>query len=240
MKGLLFDFGGTIDTNGVHWSEEFWDAYQRAGIRISKADFENAYVSAEKRMSDTVVRPGDTLRTTLGKQIGLQFESLNHTRSLHDRATSPELPARIAGECYERVRRTIDRLRPVLEACSRRFVLGLVSNFYGNLGAVCAELRIDSLFKVIIDSTEVGVRKPDPRIFQIAIDKLAISTADTLVVGDSYDRDIVPAKGLGCMTIWLRGRSWTSPSDTSSADYVIYSLDAVGSFLSTARYAERP
>ena len=37
MKAILFDFGGTIDTNGVHWSEMFWGYYQRRRLRVRRA-----------------------------------------------------------------------------------------------------------------------------------------------------------------------------------------------------------
>ena len=235
MKGLLFDFGGTLDTNGVHWSEEFRDVYRRTGVDIPKPVFDRAYLTAESRMSDGVVLPGDTLHTTLTKQIALQIEALQEQKSLRDRVSSAELPSRIVAGCYEDVQRTIDRVRPVLQACKRQFLLGLVSNFYGNLEAVCNELQIISFFKVIIDSAKVGARKPDPKIFRMAIDQLGTDAAETMVLGDSYDRDIVPAKTLGCTTVWLRGRSPTDPLDTSSADYVIYSFEAVRSFLTPTR-----
>jgi putative hydrolase of the HAD superfamily len=71
----------------------------------------------------------------------------------------------------------------------------------------------------------------------MAIDQLGTGAAETMVVGDSYDRDVVPAKTLGCTTVWLRGRSPTDPADTSKADYVIHSFEAVRSFLRTTRDA---
>ncbi|MBI3765652.1 MAG: hypothetical protein HY277_04010, partial [Ignavibacteriales bacterium] len=36
MKAVLFDFGGTIDTDGVHWSEKFWEYYQQFGVGVEK------------------------------------------------------------------------------------------------------------------------------------------------------------------------------------------------------------
>jgi putative hydrolase of the HAD superfamily len=76
----------------------------------------------------------------------------------------------------------------------------------------------------MIDSTLVGIQKPDARIFQIALDALHVHAGETYVVGDSYERDIIPAKQLGCVTVWLRGRSWKETIETAHADYVILSL----------------
>ncbi len=220
MKAVIFDFGGTLDTNGVHWSEKFWEAYQRHGVLVSKKEFEEAYVAAERRLTNGVLAPSDGLLRTLEEQVSHQFKELRKKKNLPS-----ELPQRIASACYADVKKTILHLRPLLEACRRQFRLGLVSNFYGNLVAVCKDLNIDSLFDCIIDSNLVGVRKPNAQIFNVALDRLHIEPSKAIVVGDSYKRDIVPAKSIGCFTVWLRGKSWSEPEDTSMADSIIHSLD---------------
>ena len=78
-----------------------------------------------------------------------------------------------------------------------------------------------------MDSAVGGLRKPDPAIFALALERLGIAAAEAYVVGDSYERDIVPGKVLGCTTIWLKGRSWNTPAQTSSADFTITSLEAM-------------
>ena len=42
IKGILFDFGGTLDTNGDHWSEVLWRGYQHFGSAVEKKDFRDA------------------------------------------------------------------------------------------------------------------------------------------------------------------------------------------------------
>ena len=39
IKGVIFDYGGTIDSRGVHWSEIIWDGYQEAQINVTKEQF---------------------------------------------------------------------------------------------------------------------------------------------------------------------------------------------------------
>ncbi len=58
---------------------------------------------------------------------------------------------------------------PVLEALGRRCRLGIVSNFYGNLEAVCASVGLAPLFGVMADSDRVGAKKPDPKLFRFAL-----------------------------------------------------------------------
>ena len=114
----------------------------------------------------------------------------------------------------------------MLEQVAERRPLALVSNFYGNISTVLAEFGLDGLFGSVVESAVVGVRKPDPRIFALGAEALGLDAACVAVVGDSYDKDIVPARKAGCRTVWLRGEGWTDggPADTSAADATIGSL----------------
>jgi len=92
---------------------------------------------------------------------------------------------------------------------------------------VCKEFGLDQFFEARVDSVVVGVRKPDPEIFRIALERLAADPKNSYVVGDSYERDIVPARQIGCTTIWLQGKSWTMPSSAEAADYTIQKLEDI-------------
>lgn len=119
----------------------------------------------------------------------------------------------IAGYCYDYARRcTLDAI-PYIEKLSEKYDLALVSNFYGNLSAVLQDFGLGRCFRIVIDSAEVGVRKPDPEIFQLAIDKLKLEPKEITVIGDSYRKDILPALELGCKAIWIKGTSWNKADD---------------------------
>ncbi len=227
MRAALFDFGGTVDTNGVHWSEKFWEVYQRFGVPLDKSRYERAYVAAEQKMGGGAIAPGDGLLATLTAQVLFQFaEARQGDSGNHDLPDT--LARRIAESCRDDVLATIDRVRPVLIACSRAFPLALVSNFYGNLESVCAELALRSCFTVIADSAVLGMRKPAREIFSWTLGQLGVPAPEAAVIGDSYDNDIVPGKMLGCTTVWLRGRSWKEEKDFSMADHIIGSLEELG------------
>ena len=53
LKGIIFDYGGTIDSRGVHWSEVIWDGYRDSGVDVTKEDFREAYVHAERELART-------------------------------------------------------------------------------------------------------------------------------------------------------------------------------------------
>lgn len=214
MKAILFDFGGTIDTDGVHWSEKFWEYYQRYKIPVTKERFERAFVTSEKELGTDESLRQSTFYATLVKQFNLQFAILGV------RLDAAEV-LKIVNSCYADVGKTIADAKNVLQNFIGRYRMGVVSNFYGNLDIVCKEFGLDQVFGVRIDSVLVGVKKPDPGIFRIALDRLAEEPKNTYVVGDSYYRDIVPARQLGCTTIWLQGKSWMTPPSTDAADFTI-------------------
>ena len=62
----------------------------------------------------------------------------------------------------------------LLGSLKRRYRLGLVSNFYGNVAKLCEEARLAELFEVIVDSAKIGISKPDPEIFRTALRKLQL------------------------------------------------------------------
>ena len=101
----------------------------------------------------------------------------------------------------------------------------LVSNFYGNIETVLKEFGLDGIFSQIIESAVVGVRKPDPRIFTLGVEALNLKPDEIVVVGDSIDKDIIPARQAGCHTVWFRGEGWTdAPVDESIPEKIITDL----------------
>jgi HAD superfamily hydrolase (TIGR01509 family) len=223
MKAVLFDFGGTIDTNGVHWSERFWEYYQRFGVKVAKKDFEKAFVQA-----DVEILKNNLSRATFKKILELQLSSQFDILNLHQEQT---LLQSLMSECYSDTRSVVEGAKLLLTDAKKRYKLALVSNFYGNLDVVCKEFGLDKIFDVRIDSEIVGVRKPDPKIFGLALEQLAVKPDQSYVVGDSYDRDIVPGKQLGCKTIWLKGKSWKEELRTDAADSIISSFEGLRNIL---------
>jgi YjjG family noncanonical pyrimidine nucleotidase len=62
---------------------------------------------------------------------------------------------------------------------------------------------ITPYFKAIVISEEVGIAKPDPRIFRPALEKLGVAAADVLYVGDSVTSDMAAARNAGMDFCWL-------------------------------------
>lgn len=205
IKGVIFDYGGTIDTNGIHWGEVIREEYRRAGVMIEKTLFREAYVYAERALAKApIINADDTFRTLLHKKMALQAEYLNE-KSYH---IDNEKAGEIADGCYRRVLDTLATSRTIVEELSDRYPTVLVTNFYGNMPVVLKEFGLDSCFGHIIESAVVGLRKPDPALFAKGVEALGLEPFEVVVIGDSYRKDIHPARTLGCKAVWLKKICW--------------------------------
>jgi putative hydrolase of the HAD superfamily len=80
---------------------------------------------------------------------------------------------------------------------SRGFKLAVISNADGRVANDARRFGLAAHFDVIIDSQVVGVAKPDPRIFQIALERLGVASGEALYAGDIYSIDMIGARAAG-------------------------------------------
>lgn len=216
IKGYIFDYGGTLDTGGQHWGKVIWHAYERQHVPVSEAAFREAYVHAERTLGrNPIIQPDFTFRRTLEEKLRIELDFLR----------LPQYQQAVVDDLYALTCAETARSREVLLQLRERYPMVLVSNFYGNIATVLREFRLDGIFHTIVESAVVGVRKPDPRIFTLGVEALGLRPDEVIVVGDSMDKDIIPARQAGCHTVWFQGEGWTDdPVDATQADQVITSL----------------
>lgn len=193
---MLFDFGGTLDSDGVPWKERFFRLYRAAGAAESLAQFDRVFYAAD----DAVV---GAIPATLRLRDTVRAVAAGVSRGLG--VADDDLTDRIVDAFTGEVRAMVGQNRPLLARLSARYRLGMVSNFYGNLMAVCDDVGVGPLFGVIVDSVWAGCAKPDPRIFQRATEALRVAPAEATFVGDSQARDMAGARALGMPHVWLCG-----------------------------------
>ncbi|MDR2118093.1 MAG: HAD family hydrolase [Tannerellaceae bacterium] len=225
IKGILLDYGGTIDSNGTHWSEVIWEAYQTLQIPVDKDLFRQAYIHGERTLAThRMVLPHHNFRHVLRLKAELQMQWLHDSRQLAAGDRAPHLAARIADLCYTFARSSVSVARPILKSLSERYPLVLVTNFYGNIQTVLEDFSLNEFFDAVVESSAAGVRKPDPGIFQLGIDQTGFAPRELVAVGDSYDKDILPSSTLGCHTVWLKKSGWNPYRGDETADAVITSI----------------
>ncbi len=225
LRACLFDFGGTLDADGVTWQDRFFPLYVNHGIRTDREAFRRAFYAADDSLVATGSLRGAGIRETLARQVDLVLEALG--------LPGTPVPVRdaIAGEFLAGMERTIERNRPILARLKARYRLGVVSNFYGNLEEVCSDLGIREFFDCLVDSSLVGAMKPDPRIFRAALDRMGLKPGETLFVGDNVSRDLQGARALGMPHVWLSGDTAGDLGPCCPGDPVIRSLPEILSVL---------
>ena len=226
IKGYIFDYGGTLDTGGHHWGKVIWHAYERQQVPVDEALFREAYVYGECTLGkNPIIQPDFTFRQTLEKKLQLQME---YMETKCGKTICGQYLQAVLNDLYTHTQNETRKSREVLLRLREQYPMVLVSNFYGNIETVLKEFGLDGIFSQIIESAVVGVRKPDPRIFTLGVEALNMKPDDIVVVGDSIDKDIIPARQAGCHTVWFRGEGWTdAPVDESIPEKIITDLGEI-------------
>lgn len=241
VRGIIFDYGGTLDTRGDHWSHILYQGWEKAGIYAALPTFRHCYVYAERELARTRhILPGDDFHTLLLKKARLELDELQRILPTVWNGiplSSPdgndvehkiqEAAQTIADYCDDYARTCVNEARPILQTLSERYPMMLVSNFYGNVDEVLRAYDLRRYFRGIIESAVVGVRKPNPAIFRLGVVAMGLEPEQVLVVGDSLRKDILPARSIGCHTAWIKGRGWTDEEDTATDAALIPNLSAL-------------
>jgi 2-haloalkanoic acid dehalogenase type II len=151
----------------------------------------------------------------------LRLESLRrHARD----AGYPTTMAEAAFEVFYRARNDVvlyDDVRPALERLAGRYRLFAISNGNANLRAI----GLEGYFESALAAREAGMLKPDPRIFDILLQRAGLEPAEVAHVGDDPEADVEGARGAGVLPVWLNraGVAWERESPAPAVE--IASLD---------------
>jgi len=173
---VLFDFGGTLDADGLPWKERVYRLFLEAGAPVARDRFDPSFYKADDALVGAIP-PTTSFEETVARLTAGVAEALG----LADHTIAAAVARRFVGDSLANIAGNV----PLLRELARRYRLGVVSNFYGNLARVCDDAGIQSFFQVLVDSTEVGCSKPDPRIFQRALTALGVPASAATFVGDS-------------------------------------------------------
>jgi putative hydrolase of the HAD superfamily len=211
--------GGTLDGDGLHWLDRFADLYAAAGIVLPRETLRTAFDEAERKSATDEPMGRAPLAEMIDRHLGWQFASLG----LEDRGLRRNLGQKFIEPIREAARanaRTLASLK------GRGFTLGVVSNGCGNVDVLCEDLGYAPYLSLIVDSRRVGLFKPDPAIYAHAAAQVGLPAPAIMMVGDSFERDVVPARAIGMKTAWLQavGGSLRPCPDPSLVDLFLSSV----------------
>ncbi len=220
-RAIFFDMGGTLDGER-HWLERFLVFYEEVGLRLPREKIRGAFDAAESRAATEAAMAEADLSVMIRLHVKWQ---LAHLQLSHE-SFGEELAERFIGSVIEAAEANRLLLAELVEA---GFRLGVVSNGCGNVKKLCASLGYTSFLSVIVDSHRVRLSKPDPAIYTYAAEAIAEAPENILMVGDSFERDIRPAKTVGMKTAWLQDGE-TCP-DPALVDFRLDNLSQLPAFL---------
>ena len=92
----------------------------------------------------------------------------------------------------------------VLEKLKERYKLALLSNGSSTVQHNKIDhVGIEKYFDVVVVSGDVGIHKPDPKLFEYTLEKLNVRADEAMMIGDVFSTDILGAVRAGIKTVWL-------------------------------------
>jgi putative hydrolase of the HAD superfamily len=196
IRAVLFDAGGTL----IHLDGE--RASRAAGVPYDADTFRRAHDAALCEMQRWVLANPQskdaerlplflgTILARLGVPDSKRRRAVGAIAAEHGRANLWSRGAQDAPETLEALR-------------GRGYRLAVVSNADGRVRALLETAGLAEYFEFVVDSSEVGVEKPDPRIFHAATGRLDLPPAACAYVGDIYEIDVLGARAAGLHAILI-------------------------------------
>lgn len=114
-----------------------------------------------------------------------------------------------------------------LRELASRFSLGTIANQSLGTDRRLREHGVREYFDLVLASTELGVSKPDPKLFDLARESAGCSGVEIVMVGDRLDNDILPAKTAGWHTIRVRRGFHRNQEPRNAAESPDFTVDTV-------------
>jgi putative hydrolase of the HAD superfamily len=198
---VLFDIGWTLVYPSPRREEAISEVLERLGYQVSPSSLREGLVAARAFYLDQRWKPRP--------EEDLDAFWLRYYAELLARMEPPignpalaETLAKAVEEAieYHLYPDTLDTLRRLQQ---RHFVIGAVSNWSPRLPVLCDAWGLSPYFETLVVSDIVGLHKPDPRIFDIALEALGASAVWTVYVGNDHKDDVQGARAAGITPILL-------------------------------------
>jgi putative hydrolase of the HAD superfamily len=197
LRAVLFDAGNTlVFLDYARMAEGVGAALQLPLTREALAACSSEAAVAMERASGGDQERAAAFLEALFRLVGVPADRLGEVR---DCLARMHRQRHLWCSIEEQTPQALGRLR------AAGLQLGVVSNSDGRVEQALQQAGLRDYFDVVIDSSLVGVEKPDPRIFLAALEALGVRPDEALYVGDLYEVDVVGARGAGIEAVLLTG-----------------------------------
>jgi len=225
IEAVLVDVGGVLVLPD---QDRMAGAFERAGVRVDRDRLDRAHYAGVAALTE--FNEGD--REVWAAYNRAYARSCDTPADALDDVVEHLLNEFATGEVWSRtVHGSVDALRR-LGALGVR--LAIVSNADGNAEQRLADDAVcqvgpgrGATVEAIFDSTVVGVAKPDPRIFEMALDALAVPAAHAIHVGDTPGADVDGARAAGMRPILIDPYDFHSDLDVERVSSLVDVVELV-------------
>lgn len=203
-RAIFFDFGDTLASTTPPYLVRIATAMREVGCSISDGEFEIAYLKTDYEIYKGYKAKGEITPYEYREWF---FPTLCKHLSLDGDPFSIRARMREALKEIKFDRVALPGAIGLLELLrGKGFLLGVISNNDGRTEEKCDEVGIREYFDIIADSTNLGLIKPDSRMFHLVLDKFQLSPSEAMHIGDLYGSDVMGGLNAGLDVIWLNKR----------------------------------
>lgn len=231
MTAILFDLDNTLydqhraRKEGLRRLKEVYDIFSN----VKNEELIYAFHEAEKRALDDY-RDGESISEVRLKRAASFLTELEIDPSYSEKVNEKFL------ELYPSVSAPVDGCKKLLRSLNKNYDLGVISN--GTKEVQNRKLKaigLDGFFDCTVFSEEIGIRKPDPRIFNLALDEVDEEPEKCLFIGDSFGPDVVGASKAGLYSCWFNPDGKEIPEGEHQPDKEIRNLEELKELLELKR-----
>lgn len=229
---LLFDAGGTLlhlDHRAI--AEVCFDAQTRPDDDAFEHAEQAARLEIEQNLREGVAST-DSSRMIVYMESLLRHVGVNgdDVVALRDRILARHREGNLWRRVIDGTHEALDRLR------SDGYRLAAISNSDGRVRELFRVAGMLDRLEIVIDSHELGIEKPDPRIFKHACEAMRTTPVRSLYIGDVYEVDVMGARAAGMPAMLIDALNWRTTADVPR----IASVLDLPEFLATIRATVAP
>ena len=236
-KAIFFDFGGTLmcaesdNIAHLHMMKEIIQKYNLPAFPKDMVTKYNSFLfTKEMTLRDT--DPEEKSFTPLRESTKKAFKGVLAEYNIQPSKEDFQWLRKSFFENHKKYIKLFPETLLILrELKNTDLHMGIISDIDNDFQEFQFEVfGISEIFDSITTSEEVQSYKPESKIFQVALNKARCQGKESIIIGDSYKKDIVGGKNMGMTTIWINKFSGDD-ADKDEADFVVKHLKEISPIL---------
>ncbi|MEA2086741.1 MAG: HAD family hydrolase [Candidatus Caldatribacteriota bacterium] len=232
-KAIFFDFGGTLmcaESDNVAHLHMMKEVIQKYNLSASPEDMVIKYNSYlfTKEMTLLDTHPEEKSFTPLRESTKKAFKGVLAEYNIQPSKEDFQWFSKSFLENHKKYIKLFPETLPILRELKKTNLhVGIISDIDNNFQDFQFKVfGINKMFDSITTSEEVQIYKPKEKIFQIALNKAGCRGEESIIIGDSYKKDIIGGKNMGMTTIWIN-KFQPDNTDTEKADFIVKDLKEI-------------